>query len=167
MSIRTYDLSVVVFRRHLTALRALLDRARAFAGERKFDPAKFLDLRLAVDMLPFSAQVVIACDLAKNGAGRLAGIERPTFEGNEKTLEDLQGRIDRTIAYLDSIDPASMDGVEDRTIAFPSGGQELTLSGLDYLRTFALPNFFFHCTTTYVLLRHAGVPLGKRDFIGE
>lgn len=161
-----YDLSVPVFRQHLVALRALLDRAQIYADERRFESSKFLDLRLAVDMLPFSAQVTIACDLAKNASGRLASVERPTFEGGEKTLAELQGRIDRTLAYLDTIGSNAMDGVEERTITFPSGGEELTLASLDYLRRFALPNFFFHCTTAYALLRQAGVPLGKRDFLG-
>ncbi|MBM4359942.1 MAG: DUF1993 domain-containing protein [Deltaproteobacteria bacterium] len=161
----TYELTVPVFKKHLAALRAILDKAQVYASERNFDSAKFLELRLAVDMLPFTSQVTIACDLAKNGAGRLANVERPSFDGGEKTLAELQGRIDKTLAFLDTLAEASFDGVETREITFPIGGKETTMSGLDYARTFALPNFFFHCTTTYTLLRHAGVALGKRDFL--
>jgi hypothetical protein len=162
----TYELTVPVFKKHLTALRALLDKAQAYADERTFDSAKFLELRLAVDMLPLSTQVTIACDLAKNGAGRLAGVERPTFDGGEKTLAALQGRIDRTLAFLDTLEETSFEGGDARDVTFPMGGKDTTMSGLDYTRSFALPNFFFHCTTTYALLRQAGVALGKRDFLG-
>jgi hypothetical protein len=166
MSNTAYELTVPVFQKHLRALRALLDKAQAHADERTFDSAKFLDLRLAVDMLPFSSQVTIACDLAKNGAGRLAQAERPTFEGGEKTLAELQGRIDKTLAFLECIAPTAFEGVEERTVSFPVGGKETSMSGLEYTRSFALPNFFFHCTTAYTLLRQAGVALGKRDFLG-
>lgn len=162
----TYALTVPVFVRHLEALRALLDKAQAHAEEREFDSAKFLDQRLAVDMLPLSSQVTIACDLAKNGAARLANVERPTFDGAEKTIAAMQARIDETLAFLGTIEEASFDGVEARQVTFPTGGKEMTMTAIDYARSFSLPNFFFHCTMAYALLRHSGLALGKSDFLG-
>ena len=166
MTLSLYDFSVPVFERQLRALRVQLDKAQAFADERKFDSAKYLDTKLAPDMLPFSVQIRIACDFAKNGSGRLAGRDRPAYAGGDATLADLQARIDDALAYLATIDRAAMDGAEAKSITFPAGPQELTLSALDYLRGYALPNFYFHATTAYDLLRHAGVVLGKRDFLG-
>jgi hypothetical protein len=117
-------------------------------------------------MLPFPSQIAIACDLAKNGAARLANVERPTFDGGEKTLAELQARIDKTLAFLGTLEAASFEGVETRDITFPMGSKDTKMSGLDYTRTFILPNFFFHCTTTYTLLRNAGVALGKLYYLG-
>jgi hypothetical protein len=166
MSLSLYDLSVPVFERHLRALKSQLARGQAYADERKFDSAKFVDTKLAPDMLPFSVQIRIACDFAKNGAGRLAGVERTAFTGADQSFADFEARIDDALSFVGGLDRAKFDGAEARDVTFPAGPQEMTLSGLDYLRGYVLPNFFFHCTTAYALLRHGGVQLGKRDFLG-
>ncbi len=152
-----------------TALRNLahcLDKAEANAVARKFSPDVFCGLRLAPDMLPFTAQIRIACDAAKNGTARLAGIEAPKFEDNETTFAELKARVAKTVAWLETVSPAQIDGREAVEITFPVGKEATrTMAGQAYLLHWVLPNVFFHVTTAYALLRHNGVDLGKIDYL--
>jgi uncharacterized protein len=166
MTISMYSASVPVFKRQLGAMLKWLDKAEAHAQARKFDTANYLQLRLAPDMLSFVWQIRIASDNAKGCVARLAGIEPPKFEDNEASFEDLRARIRRTIDFVDSIGAAAIDGSEQREIVLPLRNREpLKFSGEFYLTQWVLPNFQFHCTTAYALLRHAGVELGKPDFL--
>jgi hypothetical protein len=133
---------------------------------RKFDSAVLVTSRLAPDMLPLSKQVQLACDLAKNSIGRLAGTEPPRFEDNEKTIEELRARIAKTIDYLKSVPAGSLEGSEDRDIKVPAGERTLEFKGLAFLQRWAIPNVLFHVVTAYNILRHNGVDIGKRDFLG-
>jgi hypothetical protein len=143
------------------------DKAQAHAEARKFDSANYLGLRLAPDMLPLLKQVQIASDNAKGCVSRLAGVEVPKWEDNEATLDDLRARVRKTIDYLQSVPAAQIDGSEGREILLPTRSAEpMRFDGQSYLLHFVLPNLFFHVTTTYALLRHAGVELGKRDYLG-
>jgi len=166
MKVSVHALSIEVFSSALSNLSALLEKGSAHAVARKFDPAVLVAARLAPDMFPLSRQVQIACDLAKNSAARLAGQEPPRFEDNEKTMEELRARIARTIDYLKSIPAAAVDGSEERDIRVPAGERTLEFKGLAFLQRWAIPNVFFHVTTAYNILRHNGVELGKRDFLG-
>ncbi|MEO5558801.1 MAG: DUF1993 domain-containing protein [Dokdonella sp.] len=166
MSISMYQASVPVFIRALENLSAILHKAAAHAEAKKIDPSVLVNARLFPDMLPLSRQVQIASDNAKGPAARLAGVERPAFEDNETTFEELQARITKTIAFLKNLTPAQIDGSEERAITVQSPSRELHFKGLPYLLGFALPNFFFHVTTAYAILRASGVELGKPDFIG-
>jgi uncharacterized protein len=150
----------------LTNLSALLEKGAALAAAKKFDPAVLLTSRLAPDMLPLASQVQIACDTAKKGVARLAGLEAPSFEDTEKTLEELRTRIARTIEYVKTIPASALEGAEDRNIEVPTRTTPLNFKGLAYLQRFMLPNLFFHVTTAYNILRHNGVEIGKRDFLG-
>jgi len=150
----------------LTALSAILDKAEADAAARKIEPAVLLNFRLAPDMFALTRQVQLTSDFAKNAMARLAGVEPPKYEDTETTIAELKARIAKTLAYVQSFKPAAIDGSEERTITFPVGGQPRTFKGQDYLVTFALPNFYFHATTAYDILRHCGVNIGKRDFLG-
>jgi hypothetical protein len=166
MSITMHSASVPVFVRVLSAMLGWLDKAQAHAEARKFSPDNYLTLRLAPDMLPLTKQIQIASDMAKGCAARLAGLEIPKWDDNEATLEDLRGRIRKTIDYLQSVPAAQIDGSEAREISIPTrAGEPLRFSGEVYLKHYATPNFYFHATTTYALLRHAGVELGKKDFL--
>jgi uncharacterized protein len=166
MTISMHSASVPVFVRQLTAMLALLDKAQAHAEARKFDSANYLGLRLAPDMLPFTRQIQIAADMAKACVARLAGQDVPKWDDNEASLDDLRARIRKTIDYVQSVPAAQFDGSDDREILVPTrAGEPLRFSGEAYLKHYVLPNFFFHCTTTYALLRHAGVELGKKDFL--
>lgn len=166
MKVSVHALSIEVFATTLTNLSGLLEKGAAHATARKFDPGVLVSARLAPDMFPLSRQVQIACDLAKNSAARLAGQEPPRFEDNEKTLEELRARIARTIDYLRSLPAAALEGSEDRDIRVPAGERTLEFKGLAFLQRWAIPNVFFHVTTAYNILRHNGVELGKRDFLG-
>ncbi len=151
----------------LSALSKILDKAAAHCAAKKIDPAVIMQMRLAPDMLPFVKQVQIACDFAKNTAGRLTG-EAPKFPDEEKSFDELKARITKTLDYVKGFAPATLDGAEGKDVTFPIGPQQtMTLKGADYLVSFALPNFFFHATTAYDILRHAGVEIGKRDFLGR
>lgn len=152
MALTMHEASVPVFRQMLTSLSAILDKAAAYAAEKKIDPAVLLQARLYPDMLPLVSQVRIATDHAKGAAARLSGAEPPKFADEEKTFDELKARIARTLDYVGSVPAAKMDGAETRTIA---------------LLGFALPNFFFHVTTAYAILRNQGLAVGKRDFIGK
>lgn len=166
MTISMYSASVPVFKRQLGAMLKWLDKAEAHAQARKFDTANYLQLRLAPDMLPFVSQIRIASDNAKGCTSRLAGLEPPKFEDNEASVEDLRARIRRTIEYVDSVPAAQIEGSERRAIVLPLRNREpLKFEGEFYLTQWALPNFQFHCTMAYALLRHAGVELGKSDFL--
>jgi hypothetical protein len=162
-----HSASVPVFVRMLTNMLAWLDKAEAYAETRKFDPANYLGLRLAPDMLPFARQIQIASDTTKNCVARLAGLEPPKWPDEEQTLDELRARIRKTIEYAQSIPAAKIDGSEAREVVMPMGpGRSMTFTGETFLRGFSLPNFFFHATMTYALLRHAGVELGKMDYLG-
>ena len=166
MSISMYTASVPVFTKTLGNMQRWLDKAQAHAKARNFEPAVYLTLRLYPDMLPLPAQIRIAGDAAKGCAARLAGKEPPVFEDNETTLEQLSERIRKTLAYLDTVSAKDIDGSEEREIVIPRGNREpRRFKGEYYLKHWALPNFFFHATTLYALLRHNGVELGKADFL--
>ncbi len=151
----------------LNGLSGVLDKAQAFATAKKIEPSVLLNSRLAPDMFSLVRQVQIATDLANRGAARLAGLEPPTYEDNETTIEQLKARIARTLAFLKTLDAKAIDGSVDREINFPLGptnkGQ---MKGDDYLNHFVLPNFYFHCTAAYAILRHSGVEIGKMDYLG-
>lgn len=167
MSLTMYSASVPVFVHTFSAMLKWLDKAQAHAEARKFSPDAYLALRLAPDMLPFTNQIQIASDGAKGCVARLSDTEIPKWEDNEKSLDDLRARIRKTIEYVQSVPEAQFAGAETREVLLPRrSGEPMKFSGENFLRHFALPNFYFHCTTTYTLLRHAGVELGKRDYLG-
>jgi uncharacterized protein len=166
MSISMHSASVPIFTAMLGNLAKWLDKAEAHAAERKFDPVVLLGTRLAPDMLPLSRQVQIACDGPKFCVARLAGVEAPKFEDNEATVAELKARIAKTIAYVNSIPAARIDGTEAKDITIPRREGSHVMQGEPYLKHFVLPNLFFHVTTAYALLRHNGVPLGKGDYLG-
>ena len=150
----------------LNALSAMLDKAAAYAEAKRFDPSVLLETRLFPDMFPLARQVQIACDQAKNGGARLAGIEPPKHEDSEKTIAELKARIASTVAFVQTLDRAKIDGAGEREVTFPLGPQNKgQMRGADYLNHFVLPNFYFHLTAAYAILRHCGVELGKRDFL--
>lgn len=155
-----------LFLQGLNGLSGVLGKAAAHVEANKLDPEALLAARLYPDMFPMRRQVQIACDFAKGAAGRLAGDDFPTFEDNEVGFDDLKARVDRTVAYLRGLDPAAIDGTEDRQIALTRRGETTVHSAEDYLLKQALPNFYFHCATAYAILRHNGVVLGKRDYLG-
>jgi uncharacterized protein len=167
MSLSMYQASVPVFLRGLKNLSGVLAKGAASAAERKIDPAVFLTARLAPDMFALARQVQIASDHAKGATARLAGVEVPRFEDNEASFEELQQRLIRVAEFVQTFDAHKIDGSEEREIVLPIGGRTMTFRGQTYLLQFALPNFYFHCTTTYAILRHNGVSVGKRDFIGS
>lgn len=166
MSISMYSASAPVFTTALRNLSHCLDKTRANAEARKFDTAVLMSYRLAPDMLPFTRQVLIACDAAKLCVARISGVDAPKFEDTETTLDELQQRIQKTIDYLETVKPEQLDGTEDKDITFPAGpGKTRTMKGEAYLKHWATPNMYFHVTTAYAILRHNGVDLGKVDFL--
>jgi uncharacterized protein len=168
MRISMHAMSVDVFTHALGSLSAFLDKGQAHATQKKFEPAVLLGSRLAPDMLPLTRQVQIACDVAKNGVARLAGEEPPRFPDTEASFEELHARIARTIDYLKGIPASALEGTETRDIKVPTrDGGTLEFKGLEFLQRWAIPNAFFHVTTAYAILRHNGVELGKRDFLGN
>jgi len=159
--------SIPAFEIGLNALSALLDKAVAFAAAKKIEPSVLLQTRLAPDMLPFVRQVQIVSDQVKNGSARLAGVDPPRFEDNETTIEQLKERLTKTLAYVKTLDAKSLDASGDREITFPLGPTNKGhMKGADYLNHFVLPNFYFHMTAAYAILRHCGVDIGKRDYMG-
>ena len=166
MTISVYDVTVPVFTRMLTNLLAVMDKAEASAAERKFDTAVLADMRLAPDMIPFRGQIMIATDHAKGCVSRLAGREVPSWPDTETSFEELRARIQKALDLMATIKPADLDGSETRDVTLKIGGKDVTMNGLAYVTERALPNFYFHVTTAYALLRHGGVPVGKRDYIG-
>jgi hypothetical protein len=167
MQISMYEASIPMFLHTLGTLKAILEKAAAHAEQKKFDSVVLANSRLFPDMLPLISQVQIASDAAKGAAARLAGIDPPKFEDNEKTLPELIARVDKTIGFLTSIKPEQLTGSEDREITVKTRQTAHTFPGLIYLRHWAIPNFFFHTTTAYNLLRHNGVEIGKKDFLGN
>ena len=167
MSYTLSQAALPVFEIGLNALSGVLDKAAAFATAKKLDPATLPQYRLAPDMFALARQVQVACDQAKNGASRLAGVEAPKFEDTEKTIDELKARIAKTVAYVKALDKAKIDAAGDREITFPLGPvNKGNMKGADYLTHFVLPNFYFHLTAAYTILRHCGVEVGKRDFLG-
>ena len=167
MSFSMSQASVPVFEIELNALSAILDKAEAFAAAKKIDPTVLLHTRLAPDMFDLTRQVQVATDQAKRGAARLAGVEAPSYEDNETTIEQLKARVAKTITYLKTLDRKQIDAAADRVITFPLGGNTRgEMQGGDYLNHFVLPNFYFHVTAAYAILRHCGLEIGKRDFMG-
>jgi hypothetical protein len=166
MAISIFDLSIPALIRGLTNLSVMLDRAEARATEGKFDPAAFLQARLFPDMLAFVSQVQIACDTAKGAAARLANLENPKHADEEASFADLQARIRKTLAFLEAVTSEQLRGAELREIVLQFPTNTLKFNGLDYLTRFVLPNFYFHLSIAYALLRSNGVVLGKRDYLG-
>ena len=167
MAISMYRASVPVFRHYLAALRGVLGKAEAQALSTRIDPAVLLAARLAPNMFPLTRQVQIAADFAKAAPARLAGQEPPSYPDTEQSFAELYARIDRTLGFLDTLPAERIDGQEQRTIEIKVGGQPVTFQGLPYLLDYALPNFFFHATTAYAILRQNGIALGKGDFLGR
>lgn len=165
MSISIHDLSVGVYSPMLANLSGCLDKAVAYAAEKKFDGTVLVNARLAPDMFPLVTQVRIACDFAKGSSARLAGLEVPKREDNETTLDQLKDRIAWTRDFIGSIAPEKFNGAEARTIVHELRTMTIKLPGLAYLESFSMPNFYFHLTMTYAILRHNGVPIGKNDFV--
>jgi hypothetical protein len=166
MQISLYGTASTCAIRGLNNLDAILDKAAASAEARKIDPSVLLNSRLAPDMFPLVRQVQIACDFAKGPIARLSGTENPKFEDVETDIPALKARIARTLEFVRSIPESALDGAEDRDITIQAGSQTLQFKGLPYLVGFALPNFYFHLSMAYAILRHNGVDIGKRDFIG-
>jgi hypothetical protein len=167
MPVSIHAACVPIFTRMLTNVLTWLDKAEAHAAAKKFDPANYLALRLTPDMLPFARQIQIATDTAKFCVARLAGVEAPKWPDDEKTLPELRARVMKAIEYVQSIPAAKIDAAESRQLELPMGpGRTVKLSAEAMLRTFSLPNFFFHATMTYALLRQGGVELGKADYLG-
>jgi hypothetical protein len=167
MKLSIHAVSIDIFARALGNLSAILDKGAAHAAAKKFDSTVLVNSRLAPDMLPLSRQVQIACDLAKNSAARLAGLEPPRYEDHEKTIEELRARIAKTLDYLSSIPASALEGSEERDIKVPAGERTLEFKGLAFVQRWAIPNVFFHVSTAYNILRHNGVDIGKRDFLGS
>ena len=167
MTISMYQASAPRFANTLRNLSAILDKAQAHCEARKIDPAVLITARLYPDMFAFARQIQIACDTAKGAVARLAGAEVPKHDDTEATFEELKARIAKTLALVESFKPAQIDGSEGRTIELKLGKMEVKWNGMQYLLGFALPNFYFHAVTAYDILRHNGVELGKRDFIGD
>ncbi|HMN45292.1 MAG TPA: DUF1993 domain-containing protein [Povalibacter sp.] len=165
-TISMYEASIPTFLHTLASLKNLLQKGIASAEARKFDPGILAASRLAPDMFPLTRQVQIASDAAKGAVARLAGIEPPKFEDTETTLAELIARVDKTVDFIKTVPREQIDGSEDREIVLKTPRGDLNFKGLVFLRHWALPNFFFHVTTTYNLLRHAGVDIGKQDFLG-
>jgi hypothetical protein len=167
MKISMYQASAPRFANALRNLSAILDKAQAHAEAKKLDPAVLGSLRLIADMFPFSRQVQIACDTAKGAVARLAGVEIPKHEDTEQTVPELKARIAKTLDFLGSVPAAKIEGSEEREVVLKMRGQDVKFSGLQYLLGHAWPNFYFHVTTAYNILRANGVEVGKRDFIGQ
>jgi len=161
-----YQASAPVFIRQLGAISKVLDNGEAFAREKGINPAELIDARLASDMYPLPAQIQIGTDVAKGTIARLAGLEIPSYPDTETSFADLQERIAKTITFIESVSAEQVDGSEQREIVLKIGEQNMSFQGQAYLLHFALPNFFFHMTTAYGILRHKGVAIGKRAFLG-
>ncbi len=166
MSLSMYQASVPVFRHQLVALSAILTKAEEHVAARKLDPNALLQCRLFPDMFPLSRQVQIAADAAKGAVARLAGADTPVYEDNETSFAQLKERCSRTEKFIAGFSAEQVDGSEDREIVLAMRSNTVTFKGQQYLLGFALPNFYFHMTTAYAILRHCGVELGKRDFLG-
>ena len=167
MSLSMYQASVPRFVNMLTNLSNILDKTQAHVDAKKLDASALTGFRLFPDMLPMAKQVQIACDTAKGLVARLAGAEIPVYEDNEKTLAELKARIAKTIAFIQTFTPAQIDGTEDKDIVVKRGDKETHYRGMQFLLGHATPNLYFHITTAYNILRHNGVEIGKRDYLGN
>ena len=166
MTISMSSASLPVCTRMLTNLSHILSKAEQFVDAKKIDPAALTSYRLSPDMLPFTRQILIACDAVKNGVARLSDVEAPKFEDTETTLGELKERIQKTLDFIATVPAATLDGTEDKEITFPAGpGKTRTLKGQDYLNGWMMPNMYFHITTAYAILRHNGVEVGKIDYL--
>lgn len=166
MTISVYGMTVPIFTRMLTNLLACMDKAEAYAAERKFDTAVLANARLSPDMIPFRGQIMIATDHAKGCVSRLAGKEVPSWPDTEETFAELRARITKALDLLATVTPEELEGSETREITLKQGGKDVQMNGMAYVTERVLPNFFFHVTTAYAILRHNGIPIGKRDYIG-
>jgi uncharacterized protein len=166
MSFGMYQASIPAFVKMLNTLSTILDKAEAYAAERKIDPDVLLNWRLAPDMFPLTKQIQLTCDFAKGSAARLAGKEVPKYADEEKTFAELKARIAKTLKFVQSAAPKDIDGSETRDVTLTVGGQEIRFKGEAYLVHFVLPNFYFHAATAYDIVRNFGVEVGKRDFLG-
>jgi hypothetical protein len=166
MATSLYDFSIPLFVSSLTNLSNQIDKAIAYAEQKKFDGKQLAESRLIADMLPFKAQVQIASDNAKGAAARLAGIEPPKYEDTETTLPELKARIAKTLDFVRSVKPEQFAGAETREIVLKFPNLTLKFNGQDYVTKFAIPNFYFHATTAFAILRSNGVEIGKTDFLG-
>ncbi len=167
MAITMYQASAPRFANTLGNLAGVLDKAQAHAEAKGLDPLVLTACRIFPDMFPLSRQVQIATDTAKGALARLAGVEVPKYEDSEQSIAELKGRIAKTVAFLQGFRPEQIDGTEDKELSIKLGKNEVSWNGMQYLLGFALPNFYFHVTTAYCILRHNGVELGKRDYIGN
>ena len=167
MSLSMYDASVPVFRQMLGSLSAILDKAQAHALDRKIEPAALLQARLYPDMFPLLRQVQVAADFAKGASARLAGVEVPRYEDVEQGFDELKARIAKTLAFIEGLPREAVEGSEERDITTGTGPNVRHFKGRPYLLHYALPHFYFHVTTAYAILRHNGVEVGKKDFIGS
>jgi uncharacterized protein len=165
MSLSMYQASVPAFQKHLHAIDGILDKVAAHASAKKIDPAVLLGSRLYPDMFNLTRQVQAVTDFAKAASARLANIVVPSYPDTETTIPELKERIAKTLAFLETIKPEQMEGSEGREFTLKVGPNDMTFKGLDYLLHFAMPNFYFHASTAYAILRHNGVELGKRDFM--
>lgn len=166
MSFNMYQASVPALVRYLKNMSNVLDKAAAFCAAKKIEPSVLTGYRLAPDMFPLARQVQIMSDGAKGCGARLAGVEVPAFPDTEVTIDDLKARIAKTVAFLEGLKPAQFEGSETRDISLKAGANEYKFKGADYLTGWVLPNFYFHATATYAILRHCGVEIGKRDYLG-
>ena len=166
MSLSMYQASVPVFRHHIVALSKILAKSEEHANARKIDHSALIQCRLYPDMFPLARQVQIASDTAKSAAARLAGVDVPSWEDHETTFAQLKERCEKTDKYLATFTPEQIDGSETREVVLKMRDGQMTFTGQQYLLTFAIPNFYFHLTTAYALLRQCGVEIGKRDFLG-
>jgi len=168
MAISMHSAGVPVYLKMLSSLSQWIDKAEAYAQAKNFDLSVLINARLAPDMLPFRSQVQIACDSAKYGVARLAGVDAPKFDDTEQSAAELKARIAKTLDWLKSVPPAQVDGTEAKAVSVPRrAGEALRFDGETFFKHYALPNFFFHVTTAYAILRHNGVALGKADFLGR
>ena len=166
MTISLYQASVPVLIRGLTQLSVILEKGAAHAAAKKIDPSVLVNARLFPDMLPLARQVMIVTDNAKGFVARMAGQEPPRYEDTETTFEELAARVQKTLAFVKTFKPQDIDGQEEKVVSFKLGPREVTFNGQDYLTAYLLPNFFFHVSIAYAILRHHGVELGKRDYLG-
>jgi hypothetical protein len=166
MKISMYAMSHDVFKKALTQLLHVMEKGVANAKSRNFDTGVLVNARLAPDMLPFVKQIQLTSDFAKNSMARLAGIDPPRFDDVETTMDELFARVRKTLEYIDTVPPAALEGSETRDIKIPLRDRTVEFKGLEFLQKWELPNFFFHQVTAYCLLRHNGVDIGKRDFLG-
>lgn len=167
MAISMYQASAPIFIHGLKNLAEILTKAAGYAEAKKIEPSVLINARLAPDMFPLSRQIQIATDVVKGGLARLAGVEVPSYADTETSFAELQERIAKTIKFLEGFKPTQIDGTEDKAINLKIGSYDLNFTGQSYLLGFVLPNFYFHSTTTYAILRHNGLDIGKADFLGK